>query len=270
MGRPSINDSGQLNIWRSNVTAGVPRLRTLGYDGPMRIVFLLGLAFLAAAFLGGMVEIAARGILDVGHAWLSMEETWGTLWPDSLRVFKTANPGLWKLASPVMGLPAWLVFGLPGGLLAWFTRPHRTPEDEGPDEESLFLYDELARQAREEGWDHHHEEEPLHHHVDLDAADHDPDLDASHDDMAPSDHEGINDADPDLQIDHTEDDRAPTDHGYEPPDLGEEGSWDHADEPEATDEERDPAPSRPIPDPPKSGEGQWVPPPPSPDSGQDD
>ena len=48
--------------------------------------------------------------------------------------------------------PAWLLLGLPGVMLTWFLRPHRglseaEREDLRKQEESLLLYDRLAREA---------------------------------------------------------------------------------------------------------------------------
>lgn len=245
----------------------------------MRILFLFGLPLLIAAFLAGAAELAAVGKLGEGRLFLSARDTWSTLWPDSLASFQAwaeaTSPILWDpVAMMLLELPGWLILGGPGAVLTWFGRPHRIPEDEGPDEDSLFLYDELVKQAREEGFGANHDE-PLEHDVDLEAGDHDPDLAGDHDDLAPQDHAHLDSPHDDVEVDEGEDDRAPSSmDDYRPPEA-DEIAWEaeaaeaaKAGEPEEP-EDRPHRPAQPIPEPPTLNGRHWVPPPPAADSGRD-
>ncbi len=250
-----------------------PPVPGLVYDGLMRLVFAIGVMLLATAFVGGLAEIAAGATLDKGRWWLDTYETWLILGPESFQAFRNAvvevSPTLWNpFVMALLKLPPWFLFGLPGGLLAWIARPHRQEEGEGPDEESLFFYDELAQRAREEGFDDEGEW-LLHNHLGLETHDDNPDLDTSHDDMAPREHDGIDKAA--FDIDLKEDDRAPTEHGYNHPDINGDEAWGNGEEAGAEEPGRasPPARSRPIPEPPRTGEGHWIAAPPAAESGRD-
>lgn len=68
------------------------------------------------------------------------------------------SPALWDpFLVSLLALPAWALCGVPGVLLAWFCRPGRilTPEEEEDHRkhaEGLFLLDELAKEAKREGY----------------------------------------------------------------------------------------------------------------------
>jgi hypothetical protein len=125
----------------------------------MRFLFLAGWALLLGAFAVAAAETIAR-TFPIETGWMiSAGELWRALWPGSyvyaeLRL-GALTPWLWDpVISWVLAPPAWLLLGLPGVILAWTCRPSRnvTPmqeEELREHEASLFLYDELAREARE-------------------------------------------------------------------------------------------------------------------------
>lgn len=112
-----------------------------------------------AAFASAAAETIARALPNGGGWVLSTSELWQGLWPGSF-IFAEArlsavNDWLWDpLILSFLLPPAWLLLGLPGVILAWTCRPNRvlspTAEEELREHEaSLFLYDELAREARQ-------------------------------------------------------------------------------------------------------------------------
>jgi hypothetical protein len=83
---------------------------------------------------------------------------WKTVAPRSL--YALTNSAVWPFAQPLLHFPGWLLFGVPGILLSVI---FRSPRDDEPEplttkalaqahEESLFLFDELARAAHKEGY----------------------------------------------------------------------------------------------------------------------
>lgn len=121
----------------------------------MKILFLLGWVFLAGAFVTGAYETMARVQGAAMGAVLSAYDLWYTLWPGKLvvtqiMVERHLHAALWEyLAVPLLSLPAWLLLGGPGVALTWRFRP-RYAEDAEDDENSLFLFDALAKAAEEE------------------------------------------------------------------------------------------------------------------------
>ncbi len=124
----------------------------------MRIAFFLGWVLMLCAFAVAGAETIAR-TLPGGTGWvLSTSELWRALWPSAYLLaevrISNAIPWLWD---PVivwfLSPPAWVLFGLPGVILAWTCRPNRIlsaaqEEELREHEASLFLYDELASEAR--------------------------------------------------------------------------------------------------------------------------
>jgi len=124
----------------------------------MRTAFLLGWFLMLCAFAVAGAETIAR-TLPGGTGWvLSTSELWRALWPSSylLAEVRLSNtlPWLWDpLIVWFLSPPAWALFGLPGVVLAWTCRPNRVlsadqEEELREHEASLFLYDELASEAR--------------------------------------------------------------------------------------------------------------------------
>ncbi|MCP5367466.1 MAG: hypothetical protein H6907_01145 [Hyphomicrobiales bacterium] len=115
----------------------------------------IGMVLLALAFLAAAAEAYVHALPDGPAGWLvPAAELWAILSPDSLRAaarwtWANLHPWAWDPALvTVLRLPAWLVLGLPGLLLAWAGR--RPRDGEYLQAESVFLYDELARAARAE------------------------------------------------------------------------------------------------------------------------
>ena len=119
-----------------------------------RGLFFIGIGFLALAFISGASEIAAQGVSRQLRMYMPIVEVWEVLSPETLEQFR--NDGIsifasnWRTVEMFMLLPGWLLFGVPGIFLALVFRDR----DAGPGadhEESIFLYDELAKRANEEG-----------------------------------------------------------------------------------------------------------------------
>lgn len=123
---------------------------------PMRLFFFLGLSLLGLAFFASAAEVVSHAMPgDKRDFIVPAYDLWYALWPKSLliteiRVVRIA-PWLWDpVLVTLLKLPGWAIFGIPGGMLAWFARPNRGATD--PDEidevlASFDLYDELTREA---------------------------------------------------------------------------------------------------------------------------
>ncbi len=122
-----------------------------------RGLFFFGLGLLAVAFISGAAEIAASGLSGRAPLFMAWAQVWETLWPASLATIRAGVDGGawalgWAIMEELMILPGWLLFGMPGFTLMLVFRDR----SRGPDKdlvESLGLYDELARRARDEGYD---------------------------------------------------------------------------------------------------------------------
>ena len=128
----------------------------------MIVLFYFGWLLLVLAFIAGAAEAVVRqgpggGMLVPAY------DLWYTIWPGGLvitqiRIEKFA-PLLWDpVLVTVLAIPAWALLAGPGVALTWYLRPNRTMtrdelEDARKHEESLMLYDELARAAMAEGAD---------------------------------------------------------------------------------------------------------------------
>jgi len=130
----------------------------------MKVLFYLGWLLLALAFAAGAAAVVPRAITGGGGFVVSAYDLWYAAWPGSLittqiKIERNLAPWLWDpLLVTVLSAPAWLLLGLPGGLLAWHTRPNREMsaaerDDLAKQEESFRLYDRLTREAREAGID---------------------------------------------------------------------------------------------------------------------
>ena len=119
-----------------------------------RGLFIIGIGFLALAFISGAAEIAAQGIAKQLRMYMPIVEVWEILSPETLEQFRDDGVGIlgsdWRTVEMFMLLPGWLLFGVPGLFLALFFRDHDVDADKNH-EEAVFLYDELAKRANEEG-----------------------------------------------------------------------------------------------------------------------
>jgi hypothetical protein len=125
----------------------------------MRIFFILGWVLLAASFVAAAAETTAKIATRASGAFLPAADLWRNYFPNAFASFRDGaegiHPVLWEpLLSTVLLLPAWLLLSIPGALLAWFCRPSRNhPIDEDGEMSPSSLYDDLAKAAKEEGFD---------------------------------------------------------------------------------------------------------------------
>lgn len=125
---------------------------------PMIALFYLGWLLLVLAFAAASAEAVTTGpgiFMSAHDLWYAISARSFTL--TQIRI-ERISPVLWDpVLTSLMAVPAWFLFGLPGTLMAWFFRPGRKlspqeEEDHRKHAESLFLYDELAEEARREGY----------------------------------------------------------------------------------------------------------------------
>ena len=126
----------------------------------MNILFIVGLILLGCAFVSAAAEIVTKVAHRPDMIVLSAIEFWRTVSPGTQIAARDAisgvSPVLWDpVLVTLMAMPAWLLFGLPGGLLAWRFRPNRhAPEGMNDDDVSPdSLYEGLAQMAKDEGFD---------------------------------------------------------------------------------------------------------------------
>lgn len=118
--------------------------------------YLLGWLLIVAALASAAAETAARGVVSGSGWFMSAYDVWFTLWPRGLVLLQLGvqeylSPWLWDpVVVTVLALPAWLLFGLPGGILVWRYHPLRGQAGD-IDEDSYYLFDRLDERAREEG-----------------------------------------------------------------------------------------------------------------------
>jgi len=129
----------------------------------MLFLFYLGWLLMVLALVSTAAETFVRttpgGSIFVTPAY----ELWYAIWPGGLTItqirVERLAPELWDpVITSVLALPAWLLLGLPGVVLAWTCRPGRKMTPTEQDEhrkhvDSLFLYDALAREAKRDGMD---------------------------------------------------------------------------------------------------------------------
>ncbi len=115
----------------------------------MKVLFLIGWGFLLIAFGAAAAEMAAHAVGGARGAFISFYTVMASMWPNATGSLQNAvGAGLLKT---VFALPGWLTFGLPGGLLVWFCRPNKEGLSE-EDRDSMNLFDELSKQAKEDGY----------------------------------------------------------------------------------------------------------------------
>ena len=118
---------------------------------------------LILAFTAGAADVVPRNFArGGGNGFVSAYDLLYAIWPGKLIVAQILaerlSPLLWDpFLIGLLTLPAWLLLGLPGGLLAWFNRPNKelSPEVEESmrrQEENLQLYDKLVQDAQEAGF----------------------------------------------------------------------------------------------------------------------
>ncbi len=138
----------------------------------MRVLFYLGWMFLVLAFAAAAAEAIPRTMPGNYGSIISAYELWYAAAPGNLVVaqiqVEKISPVLWDpVLVGILALPAWFLFALPGVILVWFCRPNREMseadrQDLAKQEESLLLYDQLAREAKEAGYDDNDDRTPDH------------------------------------------------------------------------------------------------------------
>ena len=131
----------------------------------MRIFFYLGGFLLVLAFFAAAAESIPRSLLGwsaSGGLFVSAYEVLYAVLPGNLVVtqiqVEKLSPFLWDpILVGLLSLPGWVLLGVPGGALTWLCRPNKKMTAEQRDElkkyeESLFLLDELSREASEAGY----------------------------------------------------------------------------------------------------------------------
>lgn len=135
----------------------------------MRVLFYLGWMLLVLAFAAASSETLARVLPGHWGMFISAYDLWYAIWPGNLvvtqiRVEKFLHPWIWDpVMVTVLAPPAWALFGVPGLALAWLCRPGRKMTEQQLEEfmrheESLLLFDKLARDAKEAGFDEHEDD----------------------------------------------------------------------------------------------------------------
>lgn len=144
----------------------------------MRVLFYAGWGLLIVAFLITAADPYLT-TLGAGGMWSPTYDVWYAYSPGSMIItqirIEKFSPALWDPAIvTVLQLPGWILFGLPGVALVWFFRPNKTMSPEVREEyerhkESLFVIDELSREAsKEEDYDPHEDDQkPAHEMFDL-------------------------------------------------------------------------------------------------------
>ena len=134
----------------------------------MKVLFLLGWGLLIIAFGASAAEMAAHAIGGARGAFISFSVVIAAMWPNAWSALQGAlGVGLSKA---IFALPGWLTFGLPGGLLVWFCRSNKDSLSE-EESDSMFLFDELSKQAKQDGYDEASREEYFDDHKDIEGLD---------------------------------------------------------------------------------------------------
>ncbi|MBT6406117.1 MAG: hypothetical protein HOK06_00810 [Rhodospirillaceae bacterium] len=122
----------------------------------MRLLFYFGLSMLGLAFVAAAAETVSHAMPGGENSFIiPARDLWYALWPKSFLIAEIRAeriaPWLWDpVILTILQLPGWAVLGIPGGFIAWFTRPnHGTGGDHDVEEvlASFDLYDELTREA---------------------------------------------------------------------------------------------------------------------------
>ena len=156
--RISLSNAKQVRCSSRRKLTEAARRRN-GYDALMRILFYCGMILIGMALVASAAETAAHGLSRTDQGFIiPAYSLWYTFGPKSLLVFQirveNIAPWLWDpMITSILKLPAWAIFGIPGGVLVWFFHPGRSKQADEDVEEvmgSFKLFDELTRLAREE------------------------------------------------------------------------------------------------------------------------
>ena len=128
----------------------------------MIIGFYFGWILLILAFVSAAAESLVLSMPHDSALLISAHDLWFAIRPGSLVVFQIhverISPFLWDpVLRTLLAPPAWMSFGVIGIGMAWWCWPGRhisesQKEDLAKREEALFLYDELSREAVDNGY----------------------------------------------------------------------------------------------------------------------
>ena len=131
----------------------------------MIVFFVLGLVLFVVAGWAVAAQSVMYGLSARSALFVSAFELWYTLAPGSLVLtqirLEAVAPWLWDpVARSLLFVPAWALSGGPGAALVWFFRPRHLIQagEQGEADrldESVRLYDDLVKAAREEGFRDH-------------------------------------------------------------------------------------------------------------------
>ena len=128
---------------------------------------------LVLAFVASAADFAAHLMTTEMGSLPPAGKVWGFFAPQQYEAFVRSHPsGVWQT---VLQMPTWAIFGVPGLVLVVIGRRKKSQEDVDL-ENSMFLFDELAKHAKEQNYE--------------DFAD--VEHDGSHDDPEPDSHNDIN------------------------------------------------------------------------------
>lgn len=144
------------------------------------LLFLFGIILCTVAFFAAALELAAHAVDPKLSVVSGFGQVLQVLAPDTLGRFLARFAWMgWEI---VLRFPGWLIFGAPGFALIIFTRFRNGAALQDEYEHSLFLFDDLAKQAQAQ--DHH----------------------SSGDDFAPSTHDDLDIAGERYALDNIVDD----------------------------------------------------------------
>ena len=109
------------------------------------------------ALLSLIGELAARAFMGTDGLYVSAEELWAVLAPESYEAmrawFRQGALPFWSYGvGPALKFPAWFLFGAPGIALLWWVEKNNPSEEFESIAEAAALYDELTKQAQAEGY----------------------------------------------------------------------------------------------------------------------
>ncbi|MBF0247846.1 MAG: hypothetical protein HQL36_07220 [Alphaproteobacteria bacterium] len=121
-----------------------------------RLLFLVGLALAALAFLASGAELAAHAMGAERGSWLPARDVLRAVAP-ALYLSVSGGP-MWPLLEYALAVPGWLLFGAPGFVLMILFRGVGGKIDPADaqsyqdHEDALFLFDELSAAAQRDGY----------------------------------------------------------------------------------------------------------------------
>lgn len=120
----------------------------------MNVGMITGVVLLAGAFIAAAAEMAAQARLGT-FGIISAYSTVDALFPAQLAIVQDfvnrhSNPLIWDLVvRSVLVLPGWLIFGVPGSIIAWRSRPDFGMVYDDDDQLPYTTYEDIVAAAEE-------------------------------------------------------------------------------------------------------------------------